>query len=264
MSIPLDHIPDGARMAWTRLRDELATVLGEDLVAIWAYGGTTATDGPPRAADLDTYVIVRRRPDAQTAHAIDATQAAIGEDLGVEFDTWVVTEADARRRESPRHAFRSDRRDTTWAITRAHWLAGRFANLHGADPADIVRAPGWHELEADLDREVEHLEAHVAAGDTDPFEATYAVLNGSRILRALETSEVASSKWAAGRWALEHLPHRWHPVLRAAGRAYEGEATSEDSDLLATEMSAFVAMVRARLPSASSRAAGSPPRWSGS
>ena len=28
---------------------------------------------------------------------------------------------------------------------------------------------------------------HVAAGDTDPYEATYAILNGSRILRALET-----------------------------------------------------------------------------
>jgi hypothetical protein len=264
MSTPIDHIPDDARVAWTRLRDGLAAVLGEDLVAIWAYGGTTATDGPPRAADLDTYVIVRRAPDARTVEMIEATQSAIGEDIGVEFDTWVVTEADARHRASPRHAYRPDRRDTTWAITRGHWLGGRYANLHGPDPADIVLAPDWHELEADLDREVEHLEAHVAAGDTDPFEATYAVLNGSRILRALETGDVAIAKRSAGRWALEHLPDRWHPVLRAAGRAYEGKATSEDTDLLATEMAEFVAMVRDRLPSASSRAPGSPPRWSAS
>ena len=91
-------------------------------------------------------------------------------------------------------------------MNRAHWLAGRYAHLHGAEPGDVVPAPTWSELGVDLDRELEHLEAHVAAGDTDPYEATYAILNGSRILRALETGDVAISKRAAGNWALEHLP----------------------------------------------------------
>ncbi|MGZ8475820.1 MAG: aminoglycoside adenylyltransferase domain-containing protein [Candidatus Limnocylindria bacterium] len=262
MSVPLEQLPEAARTAWTRLRDELVAVLGDDLVAIWAYGGTVAVEGPPRSADLDTYVIVHRPIDAGTGEGIDAIHHAIAADTGLGVDAWYVLEADARRPEAPRHAYRSDRRDTTWAITRAHWLAGRYAHVFGREPAEIVPPPTWSALEADLDREVEHLERHVAEGDTDPYEATYAILNGSRILRTLATRDPAISKRSAGEWALEHLPVRWHAVLRAAGRAYGGQASTEDTELLATEMRPFVAMVRERLPSTVATEGGQP-RWSG-
>jgi Domain of unknown function (DUF4111) len=264
VSIPLDQIPEAARSAWTRLRDELAAILGDDLIAIWAYGGTTAAEGPARSADLDTYVIVRRSLDAPTAHAIEDVHAAIADDAGVEWDAWYILEDDARRRDAPRHAYRPDRRDTSWAINRAHWLAGRCAVLHGPDPAEIVPPPHWSELEVDLDRELEHLEAHVAAGDTDPYEATYALLNGSRILHALETGDVALSKRDGGTWALQHLPDRWHLVLQAAARNYDGGATPEDVERLATAMATFVAMVRNRLPHRADRPPDAVPRWSGS
>ncbi len=173
-----------------------------------------------------------------------------------------MLEKAARRQEAPRHAFRSDRRDTTWAVNRAHWLAGRYAHVYGRAPAEIVPAPTWSVLELELDREVEHLERHVAEGDTHASEATYAILNGSRVLRTLATRDPAISKRAAGEWALEELPARWHPVLRAASRAYDGQASSEDTELLATEMGPFVAMVRERLPTATGRDAAAP-RWSG-
>jgi hypothetical protein len=263
VSVPLEQLPDVSRRAWTRLRDELIPILGEDLVAIWAYGGTTALDGPPRSADLDTYVIVRRSPDARTAKAIEDVQATIARQMGVEWDAWFVLDDDARGPDSPRHAYLPDRRDTSWAVNRAHWLAGRYAQLYGRKPAEIVPPPTWPELEVDLQRELEHLERHVAEGDTDPYEATYAFLNGSRILRAVETRDVAISKRSAGKWALEHLPVRWHPVLAAANRAYEGEATPDDADLLAREMGPFVAMVKERLPSAPPPNDEAQPRWSG-
>jgi Domain of unknown function (DUF4111) len=260
MSVPIEQLPEVARNAWSRLRDELIAILGDDLVAMWAYGGTTAVEGAPRSGDLDTYVIVRRPPDTRTVEAIEGIEAAIARDTGVQWDAWYVLEADARRTDAPQHAFREDRRDTSWAINRAHWLAGRFALLHGRQPTEVVRPPTWAELEVDLDRELEHLEAHVAAGDTDPYEATYAVLNGSRILRAMEARDVAISKRSASHWALEHLPDRWHAVIAAASRAYDGRATSADVDLLASEMGPFVAMVRERLPTARAEE----PRWSGS
>jgi hypothetical protein len=264
MSVPLDRLPDAPRIAWTRLRDELLELLGDQLVAIWAYGGTTSVDTPPRPdPELDTYVIVHRRIDESTGRAIDAIEAAIAADTGVEWDNWYVPEADERRADPPRHAYRPDRRDTTWAVTRAHFLAGRYALIHGPDPADVVPPPTWPELEADLDREVEHIERHVAEGDTDPYEATYAILNGSRILRALETRDVAISKREAGEWALAHLADRWHPVVNAALRAYERHATPDDPDLLAREMAAFVAMVRDRLPTSGPHVDGRQPRWSG-
>jgi hypothetical protein len=248
VSVRLEQLPEVARFAWTRLRDELIAILGHDLIAMWAYGGTTAVDAVPRSGDLDTYVIVRRSPDAATAQAIEDAEAVIADETGVEWDAWYVLEADARRPPTPRHAFRDERRDTSWAINRAHWLAGRYVHLYGPGPAEVVPPPTWSELEVDLDRELEHLEAHVAAGDTDPYEATYAILNGSRILRALETRDVAVSKRSAGGWALEHLPVRWHAVLRAAIRAYDGQPTAVDVELLAQEMAPFVAMVRERLP----------------
>lgn len=263
MSVPLEQLPEVARGAWSQLREQLVAILGDDLVAIWAYGGTTAVDGPPRSGDLDTYVIVRRSPDPQQTRAIEDLHSAIAGELGVEWDAWYVLEEDARRPEAPGHAWLADRRDTSWAVNRAHWLAGRYAHLHGREPAEIVPPPTWSELEVDLQREVEHLERHVVEGDTDPYEATYAFLNGSRILRAVETGDVAISKRLAGRWGLEHLPARWHAVLGAAARAYEGQATSEDADLLASEMAPFVAMVRERLPTATPRDEAGQPRWSG-
>jgi hypothetical protein len=260
VTVSLQQLPDVARDAWTRLRDGLEAILGDDLVAMWAYGGTTAVEGPPRSADLDTYVIVRRPLGPSTARAIEDLQAAISADTGVEWDAWYVLEEDARRADAPQHAFHPDRRDTTWAINRAHWLGGRYVLLAGEEPNHVVRPPTWGELEVDLDRELEHLEAHVAAGDTDPYEATYAILNGSRIIRAVETQDVAISKRSAGEWALEHLPARWYPAVGAARRTYDGQGTSEDVDLIAREMAPFVAMVRERLPTARNK----PPRWSGS
>jgi hypothetical protein len=262
MSVPLEQLPEAARTAWLRLRDELTSILGEDLVAIWAYGSTTAVEGPARSADLDTYVIVRGPPDEPTATRIEEAHTVISEETGADWDVWYVLEEAARRQEAPRHAFREERRDTAWAINRAHWLGGRYAQVYGAQPAEIVPPPTWSELQVDLDRELEHIERHVVEGDTDPYEATYAILNGSRILRAVETGDVAISKRAAGHWALGRVPARWHPALEAAGRAYDGTATSEDTDLLAREMAAFVAMVRERLPAVAPRTEDSP-RWSG-
>lgn len=141
MSVPLEKLPEVARNAWMRLRDELAALLGDDLVAIWGHGGTVAMEMPRPSADLDTYVIVRRSPDTPTGQAIDGIHDAIARESGVEWDAWYVLEDDARRPEAPRHAFRGDRRDTSWAIHRAQWLAGRYAHVHGREPADLVPPP---------------------------------------------------------------------------------------------------------------------------
>jgi len=262
MSIRQQTVPAPAMTAWKRLRAELSAILGDDLVAVWGHGGTIGS-APSRVADLDTYVIVRQGPDRSTAKAIERAEESIAAELGVDWDTWYVAVEDAQRPEPPRHAFRKDRRDTSWAINRAHWLSGRVVNLHGPQPGDIVPAPAWGKITAELDRELEHLEAHVAEGDTDPYEATYAILNGSRILHALETQAVAISKREGGMWALDNLPDRWHPLLQAAIRNYDGEPSPEDVDLLAGGMAQFVTMVRERLPHPDERSPDSTPRFSG-
>ena len=263
MRVSLRDIPQVARTAWSRLRDELQAILGDDLVAMWAHGGTTFTDDPPGPGDLDTYVILNRPPDESTAQRIEDAHDAIAAELGIEWDAWYVLADDARQPEAPRHAYRPERRDTAWAINRAHWLAGRYAHLYGLEPSEIVPVPTADEINVDLSRELEHIERHIVEGDTDPYEATYALFNGSRILHALETGEVALSKRAAGQWALQHLPARWHPALHAATRAYKADATPEDAELLATEMAPFIAMVRERLPAPDETDSEPRPRWSG-
>lgn len=263
-SVALQELPPAARAAWEDLRDRLRFALGGDLVAMWAHGGTTSVADPAHAGDLDTYVIVRRRPDEATIRQVELAHESTAAEHGVEWDTWYVLADDARGSEPPRHAWRDHRRDTTWAVHRAHWLAGRFVSLHGADPRAIVLAPSWDELLGELDREIEHLERHVAEGDSDPYEATYALLTGSRILHALEMRDVVISKRAAGTWALARLQDRWHPALRAAIRTYDGLGSPADAELLALEMAPFVAHVREQLPPTTNRPPGHLPRWSGS
>ena len=262
-AVALEKLPPAARTAWLALRDELSRILRADLVAMWAYGGTIAVDDPAHVGDLDTYVILSRRPDDAAIRAIEDAQVAIATSHGVEWDAWYVLADAARSADPPRHAWREDRRDTSWAVNRAHWLAGRYSLLHGPEAADLVKAPTWDELEGELSRELEHIERHVVEGDTDPYEATYAILNGSRIIHSVETRSVAISKRAAGVWALEHLPARWHPALGSALRNYDGRPVDDDVSLLAAEMAPFVAFVKGHLPIAGDRPAETLPRWSG-
>jgi hypothetical protein len=230
---PLHQIPISARTAWLALREALGHILRGELVAMWAHGGTIGVGDPPHAGDLDTYVILSHQLEEATTRAIEDAHEAIASDHGVEWDAWCVLDDAARSADPPRHAWREGRRDTSWALHRAHWLAGRYVNLHGPEPAELVTAPTWDELESELDRELEHIERHVVEGDTDAYEATYALLNGSRILHSITTHNVAISKRAAGTWALEHLPARWHPALTAATRAYDGRPADGDAPLLA-------------------------------
>lgn len=263
MTVPLDQLPITAGQAWARLGDEARKSLGGDLAALWGYGGTVFPDRSRRLGDLDTVAILERVPDERTTRNLEQAEAAIAREHDIDWDIWYVLASDAARTEPPHDALHPERRLTSWSIERAQWHAGHYVNLFGRAPEGLVPPPTWPEIEAALRRELEHLERHVEEGDDDPFEATYAIWNGSRILYAIESGDVAISKRSGGMWALEHLPERWHEVIHAAGRAYDGEATPQDAEVLRESMAPFVAMVREHLPLVDPRAPGEPPRWSG-
>jgi Domain of unknown function (DUF4111) len=263
LTVPLDQLPIAAAEAWARLRDQARTILGSNLTGLWGYGGTIFPDRSRRLGDLDTFTLLERVPDERTTRTLERAQREIAREHHIEWDASYVLAADAGRTEPPQDALAPERRHTSWAIDRAHWLSGWYVDLSGERPEATVLAPTWPEIEAALSRELEHIERHVWEGDDDPFEATYAILNGSRIVHAIETGNVAISKRAGGTWALEHLPERWHEAIRPADRAYDGEATPRDAEILRARMAEFVAMVRERLPLVDPRPAGSRPRWSG-
>jgi len=263
MTASLDELPNVAAQAWLRFRDEVRPLLGEDLTALWGYGGTVFPDRPGHLGDLDTFAVFERVPDEDTKRGLERAEDEIARAHGIEWDTWYVLAADAARSDPPRHALDQARRHSSWAIDRAHWYAGRYVDLSGRAPVELVPRPTWPEIEAALSRELEHLERHVLEGDDDAFEATYAIWNGSRILHAIETGDVAVSKRSAGMWAMEHLAECWHEAIRAAFRAYGREATPRDEAILRDAMAPFVAMVREHLPLVEPRPEEAPPRWGG-
>lgn len=105
IGVPLRDLPPTAQAAWSDLRDRLRSGLGDELVAVWAHGGTTSIGDPAHGGDLDTYVIVSCRPDESTARRIEEDRAAIAEGRRVEWDAWYVLAADARRSEPPSHTW---------------------------------------------------------------------------------------------------------------------------------------------------------------
>jgi hypothetical protein len=274
LTISIDDLPLAATAASLRLRDELLAILGEDLVGMWLHGGTTFVDRPARPGDLDICaVIARATPDERSPRRwladpgsrpsrIFAAQASVAREAGVAFDALFLLGDDVGSARLPSWAFRRSHRETAWPVFRAHWMAGQYVHLHGRRPAELVVPPTEAELRRALDRELEHLERHVYEGDAaNPYEATYGILNGCRILYTLHTGSPVISKRSAGTWGLEHLPERWHEAIRAAGRSYDAKASADDNEVLRVTLGAFVEEVRQRLPATKSHLL-APPRWS--
>lgn len=276
MSASIEEIPSVAAAAWLRLRDELQAILGDGLVAVWGDGSTVHPDRRRNIfSDLDTTAVVEHVIDEGLGARLEAALAALSADSGIDpgwhepsdkpcWEIEYVLAADVGGVEFARDArcSRHHKRNVMWAANRAHWLAGWYVPLYGATPEQLVVPPTWSELEYALGRELEHLERHVLEGDDHPYEATNAIFNGSRILHAIETGNTALSKRSGGTWALQHLPERWHDAIHAADRAYDGQESPEDAELLRASMAPFVAMVRERVPQLPDRLTESLPRWS--
>jgi aminoglycoside adenylyltransferase-like protein len=273
-TISIHAIPEAGAAATLRLRDALLAILEEDLVAMWLHGGTTFADRSKRPGDLDLALVLAsvaleertpriwRADSGSRPNRIETAAASIAEGFGEAFDTTYLLLDEVGGRRQPTLAFDRARRETSWAVSRAHWLAGQYVLLHGRPAEELVVPPTASELRHALDRELEHLERHVLEGDaSDPYEATYAIWSGARILYTLDTGTPVISKRSAGAWAIDHLPERWHAAIRAAGRSYDGASGASDEELLRVTMGPFVKMIRERLP-ASSRRAGRRPRWS--
>jgi hypothetical protein len=273
-SVPLEQLPRVAADASLSLVEEMRAVFGADLMAAWFHGGTTFADRPRQIGDLDLSAVIAGAAPAERDPAIWSgdpesrpsriyrAHRAIGRAHGIAFDVIYLLSSEMGGGEPPTDAFNVGRPITDWPVLRAHLLAGQYVHLHGLDPERLVVPPTRAELEHALDRELEHLERHVFEGDAaDPYEATYAIWNGCRILYTLQTGSPVVSKRSAGDWGLSELPAIWHQAIRAAGRAYDGEASAEDIDILGSTMAPFVEMVRGQLPATEPRPPG-PPRWS--
>ena len=247
MAIPVESLPAEVRRACMRLGEELATLPGLDLVALWAYGAMTRPDRPRGPGDVDTHGVLGFRPGPHTVRRIDEVHDAIARDLGIEWDSWYILEEDARRAQPPRHAFREAYVDRAWSLHRAHWLAGEHVTLLGSTPGGLVVPPTWPELLDGLRHELSFIVRQREEGRHDAPHAAYAVSNACRILYSVENRNVVVSKRAAALWALDHAPADWHPAIRRALLVYDGELAGDDAAILNSSVDGIVEAVGLRL-----------------
>ena len=245
--VRLSDLGHEARSAFVKLRDELASLLGNDLVALWAYGAAVSPEPPARLGDLDTHGILARPPAPETTAEIDEIRRRIDDEHRVEMDSWYILLRDAKGAAPPAHLLNSQLVDASWALHRSHWLAGRFVLLHGALPQDIVQQPTWAEVEAALRHELGDLERGLPGDSSQPF-ASYAVLNCCRVAYTLESRVAAVSKRESARWALTALPTRWHEAILAAARWYDREERPGDEHTLREGCRPLAEYVRAMFP----------------
>ena len=245
VSVPIDAVPTVPRKALQLLSRELSNVIGGKLVALWAYGAVTFPEPPRRLGDVDTHAVVNLPLDAKERRAVKALHDSIARAAGVESDSWYVSEEDARGTRPPTHLLEPETIDNSWALHRAHWLAGKYVALQGSPPSAIVASPSWPELEKALRSEMLHIERLVAEGRDDADHAAYAIWNGCRIAYSMNTKDVAVSKREAGMWALTNLAARWHPAIESAERVYDQESDSADAAILENAMAPFVASLAA-------------------
>ncbi len=214
--------------------DGLRAVLQQKLYAVYIYGAVTFPE-TEHTGDVDFHVIVTEAPTAPERAAVLELHQRLARDfppLGAELDGYYVLESDARGTEPPRHLLLPHLADNSFALHRAHILAGRVEVLYGPDPKTIYAPPTWAELEAALDGELDYVARHLTV------YPAYCVLNLCRLMYSFETRDVVTSKAAAARWATERLPE-WRPLIHAALASYAHRDTAEDRAALGTSVAAF-------------------------
>ena len=248
---PRDEIRD----LCTAFLEGLESILGAKLHAVYLYGAVTFPE-TDYTGDVDFHVIVTGLPTEAERAALLGLHDRLARDfppLGAELDGYYILLADARRSERPRHRLFPDFVDDSWALHRAHILAGRCIVLRGPDPRTIYVPPSWLELEKALDGELDYVANHLAQ------YPAYCVLNLCRLMYSHETGDVVTSKAAAAAWAIERLP-AWRSLIEAARRSYAHEDTAEDRVALSRDVRSFYGFGCAHIAALSGKGPSAPRR----
>jgi len=221
---------------------ELENILGENLHSAVIYGAAAFPDTLP-TCDIDFHVLLHRPLTNVERTALEAMHRALAKrfpPLGAEMDGYYLLLADARRSAPPQSQLWALATDESWALHRAHILAGRCLRLCGPEPSTVYLPPTWEELEAALTGELEYVKAHLRE------YPDYCILNLCRLVYSFETHDVVVSKARAAQWALAALPD-WHGAIHLAMASYEGGASEADRTSMVEKMEGLLADARRRI-----------------
>jgi len=228
----------------------LRRILGEKLYGAYIYGAAAFPEDVP-TGDIDFHVILAGELTQVERAALEALHEDLGRrfpPLGVEMDGYYILLADARGDVPPQSQMWSRATDGSWALHRAHILAGRHIVLHGPYPAEIYLPPTWPQIEQALRGELDYVAQHLHD------YPDYCILNLCRLIYSYETRDVVISKAAAAAWAYDALP-QWRRHVELAQKSYAGRATPQDRQFMLAEAAAFFEFALTRVREASSRGA---------
>jgi hypothetical protein len=214
--------------------DGLRDALRDNLYAVYVYGAVTFPE-TMHTGDVDFHVILASSPTAAESAALLGLHERLAQafpPLGAELDGYYILESAARGSTPPQHLLFPHLSDESFALHRAHMLAGRVLTLYGPDPREIYAAPAWVELAKALDGELDYVARHLTQ------YPSYCVLNLCRLVYSHQTRDVVTSKAASAVWAHERLP-AWRPLIEAAERSYAHEDTAADRDALVRGVQSF-------------------------
>ncbi len=226
----------------------LKTILGEKLYGVYIYGAAAFPEVVP-TGDIDFHVILKSSLTADEKMQLEKLHESLAQrfpPLGGELDGYYILLQDAIRKTPPRSQMWKRAIDNSWALHRAHILAGRCIVLYGPDPKEIYPPATWSEIEAALYGELDYVERHLQD------YPDYCILNLCRLIYSFETKDVVVSKARASDWAIDALP-RWRRHIELARKSYAHRSTQEDRQFMLTEIGKFFEFAKERIEQASKK-----------
>lgn len=212
----------------------LKAILGKKLYGVYIYGAAAFPEVAP-TGDIDFHVILKSAltPNEKTQlERLHESLARRFPPLGGELDGYYILLQDAVRKTPPKSQMWKRATDNSWALHRAHILAGRCIVLYGPDPKEIYPPPTWPEIETALYGELDYVGRHLQD------YPDYCILNLCRLIYSFETKDVVISKAQASDWAIETLP-QWRRHIELARKSYAHRSTSEDRKFMLSEVEKF-------------------------
>jgi hypothetical protein len=218
------------RQLVTSFREDLVSVLGRKLIAIYLFGSIAFPGFEPRSGDIDFYVLFRHpltpaeKRRLQTIHHRLSLRYRFGKAL----DGFYIPLTKARRMTAPTHldyasngTLRSGGRDNAWALHRQHLRKEACLILYGPKPKRIVQSASWHEIQRDLNTEFSYAKRVMHK------HPSYAILNLCRLIYSHEKKQVVISKIQAAKWAEQNLPIQWKTLIRTALKVYQRKKSDQ-------------------------------------
>jgi hypothetical protein len=227
-------LPSYVQEICNRLVGKLRDILGGKLYGIYMYGAAVFPDSGP-VTDIDCHIILREPLNDGNREDIFRLYDELARDyppLGGELDIWYILLEDAKKNSPPRHQLKPGMCDESWALHRAHVMAGRYITLYGPEPDDIFPNPSWEEITSALDYELGYIKNNLKY-------PAYCVLNLCRIMYSVRERNVIISKRFSGIWVCDAFPE-CSTLIQAALRTYEGKSTPADEKLLQADMESFL------------------------